>query len=239
MLADEGKGLPMVGLALYLNGERSPLVIEARPVPEPGAVRRYPGGTEKLRIFRTLSREIPKCLAASRWLMPSAQARRTFRYNSIVKMPRPPSHPGRAKMADFCAARSATIPPPPWQTIAPSFPPAERGGVTQLRRRIEATLAELAASLLRSMTTRRVTGAFEGRRINPHLDLIGALPTWPLFALLHLNHLARRLRALGLGGFGLLGLPLADHASEASVVRSMTNAGAAMPPIFAMAARRP
>jgi len=25
-----------------------------------GAVRRYPGGTEKLRIFFTLSREIPK-----------------------------------------------------------------------------------------------------------------------------------------------------------------------------------
>ena len=43
------------------------------------ARRRYPGGTEKLTIFRTLSRETPKCLAASRWLMPSAQARRTFR----------------------------------------------------------------------------------------------------------------------------------------------------------------
>ena len=27
----------MVGLALYLNGERSPLVIEARPVPEPAS----------------------------------------------------------------------------------------------------------------------------------------------------------------------------------------------------------
>ncbi len=44
-----------------------------------GADRRYPGGTEKLSIFLMLSRETPKCRAASRWLMPSRQARRTFR----------------------------------------------------------------------------------------------------------------------------------------------------------------
>ena len=42
------------------------------------AWRRYPGGTEKLSIFLTLSREIPKCSAAARALMPSAQAKRTF-----------------------------------------------------------------------------------------------------------------------------------------------------------------
>jgi hypothetical protein len=55
-----------------------------------GAVRRYPGGTENARILRTLSREMLKCRAASRWLMPSAQARRTFRYMSTV-MILPPS----------------------------------------------------------------------------------------------------------------------------------------------------
>ena len=54
------------------------------------AVRRYPGVTEKLSIFFTLSREIPKWRAAARPLIPSAQARRTFRYRSTVKIP-PPS----------------------------------------------------------------------------------------------------------------------------------------------------
>ena len=44
-----------------------------------GADLRYPGGTEKLSIFLTLSREIPKWRAAARSLMPSRQARRTFR----------------------------------------------------------------------------------------------------------------------------------------------------------------
>ncbi len=44
-----------------------------------GAVRQYPGGTENANFFRTLSREIPNRRAASRWHMPSEQARRTFR----------------------------------------------------------------------------------------------------------------------------------------------------------------
>ena len=44
-----------------------------------GADLRYQGGTEKLSIFFALSREIPKRRAASLWLMPSRQARRTFR----------------------------------------------------------------------------------------------------------------------------------------------------------------
>ena len=54
------------------------------------AVRRYPGGTENADILRTLSREMPKCLAASRRLVPSAQASPTLRYMSTVMIPRPP-----------------------------------------------------------------------------------------------------------------------------------------------------
>ena len=37
-------------------------------------------------------------------------------------MPPPSLPPERAKVADFYAARSATIPPLPWQTFAPPFP---------------------------------------------------------------------------------------------------------------------
>jgi hypothetical protein len=83
-----------------------------------GALRRYPGGTEKLKIFVTLSREIPKCRAASRALIPSAQARRTFRYKSTVNIPQPSLSPERAKVADFYAGRSRAIPPLPWPIIA-------------------------------------------------------------------------------------------------------------------------
>ena len=35
-------------------------------------------------IFRTLSREIPKCFAAARSLIPSRHAKRTLRYRSTV-----------------------------------------------------------------------------------------------------------------------------------------------------------
>ena len=48
------------------------------------AVRRYPGGTENCSICLTLSREIPKCLAAARSLIPSRHAKRTLRYSSTV-----------------------------------------------------------------------------------------------------------------------------------------------------------
>ena len=94
--------------------------VQLRP-PDLGASP-IPRRNREANIFRTLSREIPKCLAASRWLMPSAQARRTFRYSSTVKMPPPSPPPERAKVADFYAARSATITPLPWSTFAPPFP---------------------------------------------------------------------------------------------------------------------
>ena len=42
-------------------------------------VRRQPGGTEKATAMSTVSREMLKWRAAARLLMPSAQARRTFR----------------------------------------------------------------------------------------------------------------------------------------------------------------
>jgi len=54
------------------------------------ALRRKPGGIENANILPTLSREMLKCRAASRWLRPSAQAGRTFRYMSTV-MILPPS----------------------------------------------------------------------------------------------------------------------------------------------------
>ena len=47
-------------------------------------VRRYSGSTGKHSIFRTLSREIPKCLAATRSLIPSRHARRTLRFGFAV-----------------------------------------------------------------------------------------------------------------------------------------------------------
>jgi hypothetical protein len=68
------------------------------------AVRRYPGGTENAIILLTLSREILKCRAASRWLMPSAHASRTFRYKSTLKILPPSLSPERVKVADFCTA---------------------------------------------------------------------------------------------------------------------------------------
>ena len=86
-----------------------------------GAVRRYPGGTENAIILRTLSREMLKFRAASRWLMPSAQASRTFRYMSTVKILPPSLLPERAKVDDYSAARSRIIPPLPWPTFAPPF----------------------------------------------------------------------------------------------------------------------
>jgi hypothetical protein len=53
--------------------------------------------------------------------MPSAQARRTFRYKSTVKILPPSLSPERAKVDDFYAARSGLIPPLPWPTFAPPF----------------------------------------------------------------------------------------------------------------------
>src|SRR6056297_4250909 len=86
-----------------------------------GAFRRYPGGTENVIILATISREMLKCRAASRWLMPSAQASRTFRYKSTVKILPPSLSPERVKVDDFYAARSRLIPPLPWPTFAPPF----------------------------------------------------------------------------------------------------------------------
>ena len=92
------------------------------------AWRRYPGGTEKLSIFLTLSREIPKCSAAARALMPSAQAKRRapfpvkFHGENTPALPgvrkgksgrllrRPqPDHPA-ATVDEFCTAVLITAP---------------------------------------------------------------------------------------------------------------------------------
>ena len=70
-------------------------------------------------IFLTLSRAMLNCRAASRWLMPSAQASRTFRYKSTVKILPPSLSPERVKVDDFYAARSGLIPPLPWLTFSP------------------------------------------------------------------------------------------------------------------------
>ena len=44
-------------------------------------------------------------------------------------MPPPSLPPERAKVADFYAARSETIPPLPWQTFAPPFPRLPREAI--------------------------------------------------------------------------------------------------------------
>ena len=62
-----------------------------------------------------------KCRAASRWLMPSAQASRTFRYKYTVKILPPSLSPERVKVDDFYTARSKLIPPLPWPTFASPF----------------------------------------------------------------------------------------------------------------------
>lgn len=111
-----------------------------------GALRRYPGGTEKLNIFFTLSREIPNCRAASRWLIPSAQAWRTLRYKSTVKILPPSLSPERAKVADFYVARSRIIPPLPWPTIAPPF---SLQAVTAVADYVAAQVGERAVDCLR------------------------------------------------------------------------------------------
>jgi len=59
------------------------------------------GGTGNAIILATLSREMLKCRAASRWLIPSAQASRTFRYKSTVKILPPSLSPERTKVDDF------------------------------------------------------------------------------------------------------------------------------------------
>ena len=89
-----------------------------------GADRRYPGGTEKLSIFLTLSREIPKWRAAARSLMPS----RTGQTNLPIKLHgenapalpaagkgqsgrllrRPQRDHHAATVADFCTAVFST-----------------------------------------------------------------------------------------------------------------------------------
>ena len=77
-----------------------------------GAVRRYPGGTQNVSIFLTLSRETPKWRAAARSLIPSRHARRTLRYSSI-------------RFAARRLACESSRPPhdqkglPDWQSFAP------------------------------------------------------------------------------------------------------------------------
>ena len=68
-----------------------------------------------------------KCRAAYRWLMPSAQARRTFRYKSTVKILPPSLSPERVKVDDFYAARSRVIPPLPWPSFSPPFSVGQEG----------------------------------------------------------------------------------------------------------------
>ena len=41
-------------------------------------------------------------------------------------MPPPSPSPGRAYLAEFCSARSETIPPLPWTNFSPPFPPLKR-----------------------------------------------------------------------------------------------------------------
>jgi hypothetical protein len=55
--------------------------------------------------------------------MPSAQASRTFRYKSTVKILPPSLPPERVKVDDFYAAHSRLIPPLPWPTFSPPFSP--------------------------------------------------------------------------------------------------------------------
>ncbi|WP_176224254.1 hypothetical protein [Maritimibacter sp. HL-12] len=86
-----------------------------------GAAGRYPGGTGNAIILATLSREMLKCRAASRWLIPSAQASRTLRKKSTVKILPPSLPPEWVKVDDFYAARSRLIPPLTWPTFAPPF----------------------------------------------------------------------------------------------------------------------
>src|SRR3954447_10800669 len=63
-----------------------------------GLVRRYPGGTEKASILRTVLRWMPKRRAASRWLSPSTwQAWRTLPYSSTENIPRLPARSDRAQ----------------------------------------------------------------------------------------------------------------------------------------------
>src|SRR5205823_5445311 len=64
--------------------------------------------------------------AASRALIPSRKARRTFRYSSTVKMPPPSLLTERAYVAEFYSAGSGTIPPLPWQTFPPPISPVFR-----------------------------------------------------------------------------------------------------------------
>src|SRR3954452_12752847 len=61
-------------------------------------VRRWPGGTEKASILRTVLRWMPKRRAASRWLSPSTwQAWRTLPYSSTENIPRLPARSDRAQ----------------------------------------------------------------------------------------------------------------------------------------------
>ena len=86
--ADTGRGRP----------DRRALLLRAR------RAEGYPGGTENCSIFRTLSRDTPKCLAAVRSLIPSRHAKRTLRYSSTVCIPPPSPSPDWATLAEFCSA---------------------------------------------------------------------------------------------------------------------------------------
>ena len=47
-------------------------------------------------------------------------------------MPPPSPSPGRAQVAEFCSARSETIPPLPWTNFSPPFPPGALGHIADL-----------------------------------------------------------------------------------------------------------
>src|SRR3954452_16303250 len=75
-------------------------------------VRRWPGGTEKVSILRTVLRWMPKRRAASRWLSPSTwQAWRTRPSSSTENIPAfPGSFRTRSKKA---LSRYSLVPPRP------------------------------------------------------------------------------------------------------------------------------
>lgn len=69
--------------------------------------------------------DIPKRRAASRWLIPSEQARRALRYKSTVKI-LPPSLSPERQMWPLLRRPQPDHPPLPWPIIAPPFSATQR-----------------------------------------------------------------------------------------------------------------
>lgn len=90
------------------------LVLVAKPLEHP--LRRVPLFATDLPVAAQPTIDDPP-----RWLIPLAQASRTFRYKSIVKILPPFRSPESVKVANFHAARSRLIPPLSWPTFTPPF----------------------------------------------------------------------------------------------------------------------